>query len=912
MLPVLSASLALTGGQSTYAYTSTKGTVACESGKIRKDASTNSGFAYGVKQGDEITIINEKKGDDGKIWYEVQVGEGTGYIRSDLVEKSKTTATDNKTKETVIVKNANSKNDNSGNGDSVTGKVQVDLAIVRSQASTGSDVTLCVKQDSEVTINSKVKGTDGKKWYSVTVERNGISYEGYVRADLLKANGDVDEADYSEGDSGTRKVDDASDKSEESKNENTGNGSVQLGKIKGIGINVRKSATDGDVICRVTQGQTVTVTDQVVGSDGCVWYKISFTNNLTPQTGYIRSDFVEGVTQTIVAEGNDVNGDSISTSEDIDSVLKEAEEEENSEEQKKEEKKEETAQYEKKEAAINGINVNVRKTPGNGEVLSSLSTGSTVTVINEGESEDGRQWYEISYKFNKDEYTGWILKDYVKVEENKSDYTDALTGLVKGSGIRVRESAVNGTVVEQLNSGHRVNIAGETLGSDGAKWFFIEFTCKGVEKKGYIRSDYVNVITTVESTKPSSDADFEKSISCLPDSYKANLRALHSKYPNWQFEVVNTGLDWNEALSAESSVGKNLVAKNSISSWKSTEPQAYNWSTNAWYGFDGGTWASASKELIAYYMDPRNFLDESGIFQFEKLDCMDYQNEDGVKNIIAGTFMDSSFTDTDGVERNYVSTITEVSRETGISPYHLATRIIQEQGIYGSSNSISGTVPGYEGYFNYFNIGAYAASGRNATTNGLIYAKGDDGTYGRPWNSRYRSILGSAKYIAEKYVKLGQNTLYFEKFNVVNSGSGIYKHQYMSNVQAASSESARMRKAYSDKNTTLVFRIPVFSNMPDLPCEKPTSTSNPNNYLKGLRVDNYDITPAFSMSQDTYCLTVDNSVSSINITAEAVASTSKIGGIGTKELSVGTNSFQIVCKAQNGNTRTYTLNVQRN
>ena len=48
--------------------------------------------------------------------------------------------------------------------------------------------------------------------------------------------------------------------------------------------------------------------------------------------------------------------------------------------------------------------------------------------------------------------------------------------------------------------------------------------------------------------------------------------------------------------------------------------QAYNWETNKWYGFDGASWVSASPEYIAYCIDPRNFLNENQIFQFETLE----------------------------------------------------------------------------------------------------------------------------------------------------------------------------------------------------------------------------------------------------------------------------------------------------
>ncbi|MCR5419690.1 MAG: SH3 domain-containing protein [Lachnospiraceae bacterium] len=904
MLPVMITVLVMTGSNSTYAYTAVKGTVTCQSGKVRKEASTNSSFAFGVRKDEEVTIVDEKKGNDGKVWYQIKIGAATGYIRSDLINKSKTKV---KT-ENVSGDETSKTSSDSGGSKTADGVVIVDIAIMRHEASQKAEIEKCLKQNSEVKVAGAVAGDDGKTWYLVNYSQGGVTYRGYIRSDLLKVNGKVatiqSEQKEQENTTVTAKTPGAEG---DTQSEAT---TVQIGKIKGYGINVRKTSVDGEVICRVSQGQIVTVTEQTAGGDGKVWYKISFINNLTPQTGYIRADYVDGVTQTVVAKEAAESGDSVSGLRENDNNGQvqdtEGDELQNTGEGS------DTDDYEPHAGAVNGINVNVRKEPVNGEIVTWLSTGSTVTVINERSVEDGKIWYNISYKFNNDEYKGWILSDYVKTEENTSDYSEALTGLVKGSGIRIRESAVNGTVVEQLSSGHRLNILGEVMGSDEQKWYYVDFTCKGTEKKGYIRSDLVHVIATEGSTKPSADVDFEQSISSLPESYKAGLRTLHEKYPNWRFETVDTGLDWNESIAAECSVGKNLVAYNSISSWKSTVPQAYNWNQNIWYRFDGGSWAAASAELISYYMDPRNFLNESGIFQFELLDNLDYQNEQGVANIIKGSFLDSEFIDTDGAPRSYVSVITETARATGISPYHLATRILQEQGLYGRSQSISGTVGGYEGVFNYFNIGAYEANGRGPIINGLIYASKYDEEFFRPWNSRYKSILGSAKYLSDKYVKKGQNTLYFEKFNVVNRENGIYKHQYMSNIQAASSESAKMRKAYSDMNTTLVFRIPYYYNMPEAPCEKPTGESNPNNYLSGLSVDGMVIAPQFNSAVDTYYLTVDNSVTSINISASPVAATSVVGGAGIVNLEVGTNTILIVCKAQNGNIRTYTLYVQRN
>ena len=41
---------------------------------------------------------------------------------------------------------------------------------------------------------------------------------------------------------------------------------------------------------------------------------------------------------------------------------------------------------------------------------------------------------------------------------------------------------------------------------------------------------------------------------------------------------------------------------------------------NRWYSpKDGSTWFQANKETIAYYMDPRNFLNENSIFMFQNM-----------------------------------------------------------------------------------------------------------------------------------------------------------------------------------------------------------------------------------------------------------------------------------------------------
>ena len=84
----------------------------------------------------------------------------------------------------------------------------------------------------------------------------------------------------------------------------------------------------------------------------------------------------------------------------------------------------------------------------------------------------------------------------------------------------------------------------------------------------------------------------------FPESYKPYLRTLHSQHPYWQFEAYHTGLDWNTAVSKESTVGKNLIPNSKNIAWKSMESGAYKWATDSFVVFDGSTWVTASKEVI--------------------------------------------------------------------------------------------------------------------------------------------------------------------------------------------------------------------------------------------------------------------------------------------------------------------------
>ena len=599
-------------------------------------------------------------------------------------------------------------------------------------------------------------------------------------------------------------------------------------------------------------------------------------------------------------------------------------------------------------------------------------------------------------------------------------YAATGSATVNATTLNVRSTpGTTGSVVKKLAYGAAVTVVSETAGSDGKTWYKIQFSSGSGTQEGYVRSDYIKFPVSY-----SYDSTFENYLNSqgFPESYKVSLRTLHTEHPTWVFQAQKTGLNWSDVMAAEGAVGTNLVSKSSISSWKSTEYGAYDWNTGIWTGFDGSSWVAASKDIVAYYMDPRNFLNDTYVFQFlHHAYDSNAQTREGLTSLITGTFLEktpesttaatqsvqettgsgnspvvnnsgstgtsgslqqgesygpgmstgtsggtssgsssgstgsqgvslegpgstvsstisqrkvittalpeveygpgmdaSSITDDNTGASNtspvptgqtYVDIIMKAAAQTGVNPYVLGAMILQEQGT-GKSGSISGKTAGYEGYYNFFNVGAFASGSMSAITRGLWYAS-QSGSYGRPWNSIEKSIIGGATYYSENFLKNGQDTFYLKKFNV--QGSNLYKHQYMTNVEGAAGEGAKLARAYTDamKKQALVFKIPVFNNMPETACAKPTVNGSPNNKLSGITIDGYSLTPTFSKDTEKYDLVVDSSVSSVNIRATAIDSKATVSGAGTISLGSGTTIVKIVVKAENGDTRTYQVSIAK-
>lgn len=308
-----------------------------------------------------------------------------------------------------------------------------------------------------------------------------------------------------------------------------------------------------------------------------------------------------------------------------------------------------------------------------------------------------------------------------------------------------------------------------------------------------------------------------------PEIYTA-VQEMKTAHPNWTFTILYTGLDWNTVLYNEtvavhtrSLVHNSLVVGNRMDWICPTCGDTLK---------ENGSWLCASNKTASYYIDPRNWLNETYIFAFETLSFnSNVHTLEGVQAMLAGTFMDTNtitYVDTNGnsqvINKSYAQVIYEAAKNNGISPYHLAARIRQEQG-NGTSSLISGTKEGYVGYYNYCNIGASGESSSEIIINGLTRAKSEG------WTTPELAINGGASFLKGGYIGNYQDTLYLQKYHVDNSSKfSLYNHQYQQNVSAPYTEGLDVRDAYEELGileSNFNFIIPVYENMPSKASEKP-------------------------------------------------------------------------------------------
>ena len=346
----------------------------------------------------------------------------------------------------------------------------------------------------------------------------------------------------------------------------------------------------------------------------------------------------------------------------------------------------------------------------------------------------------------------------------------------------------------------------------------------------------------------------------FPASYVEPLANLQYSHPTWQFvQLPVVDLTWDEIVEKEMTPSWNLVvfADWAPDEWNVLKEKNYTpyYAEDA-KAYDSGSWYQASRETVAYFMDPRNWLNERDIFMFETLSFdAASQTPDAVEQTLSKTFMAKA--KVDGGKQTFAELVHATGSRLGVSPVFIAGRLASEQGL-GSAQSL-GTIgdslfayatnltgkvgnadvwgkrftkdsqatkavlakgrAAYNGFYNFFNFRAYGRGTFEIKYNAWVEATSEEtkAKYLGPWNTQAKAIEGGSMKIKERYIDTSRHTRYLQKFSVLPAAGEFRWKQYMQNIAAPLIEARNTAKAYEAADTfdaPYRFLIPVYKKMP--------------------------------------------------------------------------------------------------
>ena len=565
-----------------------------------------------------------------------------------------------------------------------------------------------------------------------------------------------------------------------------------------------------------------------------------------------------------------------------------------------------------------------------GDVKTALACNTEVKVIdqNAGVDSSGRTWYKIEYGSGS---VGYAVSNYIKIiptrvlsgsdniyiKENYDTELDSdgfIACYEDTTDLSLRSSPGGNTTGKKVSCGEKVKINSTSEGSGRCGYYYNITDSKG--NSGYVCGYYVNT-TKLSSTATNyynNNGGLDNYYNSLrsvgfPESYLPYLAEIHARHPNWVFEPEQINLDFDDVIEGESAYGRNLLQGGYFSqNYLSMGINTYDILNDIFYEYSTEAgWYDASTEAIAYYMDPRTYLNEKYIFAFESLNFNSAHTPDIIKKVLSSqTFWPKVYQGYDG---NIYEDIVNATEEVDISAVHIASRIKQEiSGISESDPRLGGTFnysgQSYSGYYNFFNIDVY---GDNKIVNGMVYAMNHG------WDSPFDAVYGGALFIRSGYIDVNQDTMYYQKFDV-STNDGHYDHQYMQNLGAPVQETNTAYNIYVNNfseylDTAIKFTIPVYQNMSNYAVVAP-SVGNPNNYLKDIKIDSKTITN-FSYDDFSYDITVSGSVNSINISATPINSNASVNGVGSIPITNKETTVTLTVTSESGRTRNYVINITK-
>jgi beta-N-acetylglucosaminidase/mRNA-degrading endonuclease HigB of HigAB toxin-antitoxin module len=210
---------------------------------------------------------------------------------------------------------------------------------------------------------------------------------------------------------------------------------------------------------------------------------------------------------------------------------------------------------------------------------------------------------------------------------------------------------------------------------------------------------------------------------------------------------------------------------------------------------------SASTNQIKYYVNPNNFIDDYGKYQFLKLSYTDGITADDINNILKGK----------GILEGEGQVFLDAAKANNINAAYLVSHALLETGNGASVLANGGLKDSTGNYiygkpvYNFFGIHAY-----DSNPNG----EGTKAAYNNGWFTPEEAIMGGAQWISTDYINNPngkQDTLYKMRWNPDSPG----QHQYATDVAWSYKQIPNIIQGFKDvlgqmKNAVLTFDIPQF------------------------------------------------------------------------------------------------------
>lgn len=461
-----------------------------------------------------------------------------------------------------------------------------------------------------------------------------------------------------------------------------------------------------------------------------------------------------------------------------------------------------------------GSNLHLRQGPSTSTaILDKLPRGTQLTVYSE---ENG--WAKV--KVNGKE--GYVSTQYVSSTKPASGVQEAqaVTKYVNvnpGSRLNLRANpGTSSAIIDQLPRGAKVTVYSEANG-----WAKV----KANGKEGYMSTKYLS------SSQPSAASNTQqiatKYVNVNPGS-RLNLRSVpstsgtiltqlprgtkvtvYSENNGWAKVTANgyTGYvsttylsnQQVEQVSNPKMPSRGVVKPENIK----TVYQNYDISLDRMAQIQmsakpqkltASGWVHAGTGDVRYYLNPSNFVNAPAeSLQFLKLSASAKLNANEVNaKILAGK----------GILEGKAEAFIEAGKKYGVNEIYLIAHALLETG-NGSSALANGIQINGKTVYNMYGIGA---SDGNTGTNGAQRA------YEEGWFTPEDAIIGGAKFIAQKYIYAGQDTLYEMRWNpAAAANNGTATHQYATDIQWAVKQAKIIYKyAQLLENYEFVLEVPKY------------------------------------------------------------------------------------------------------